>query len=99
MPGHDAGRNPLHHTDSPGESCGEVDHLLDEHISKVVRRIAELKALEREIRSLRAGCSEGGIAAQCGILGGLEKAARNHDHSAPSAHPSHSRGGRRHHQG
>lgn len=72
----------LHFKDAPTENCGEVDELLDEHIGHVVSRIKELKALERELRALRAACSEGRSAADCGILGGLEKAAREHDHAA-----------------
>lgn len=72
----------LHFKDVPTENCGEVDELLDEHIGHVVSRIKELKALERELRALRAACSEGRSAADCGILGGLEKAAREHDHAA-----------------
>ncbi len=70
----------LHHKDAPTESCGEVDALLDDHIGHVVNRIKELKALERELRALRAGCSDGRSAEDCGILGGLEKAALEHDH-------------------
>jgi Cd(II)/Pb(II)-responsive transcriptional regulator len=71
----------LRYKDAPGEDCGKVDDLLDEHIGHVVSRIKQLKALERELRSLRATCSEGRLTADCGILGGLEKAAREHDHA------------------
>ena len=73
----------LHYKDAPNENCGEVDQLLDEHIGHVVSRIRELKALEKELRALRDQCSEGRSAANCGILGGLENAAREHDHATP----------------
>jgi Cd(II)/Pb(II)-responsive transcriptional regulator len=72
----------LHYKDAPAESCGEVDQLLDQHIGHVVSRIKELKALEKELRALRANCSANQSAADCGILDELEKAARDHDHSA-----------------
>ena len=75
----------LRFKDAPKDNCGEVDQLLEAHITHVVTRIKELKLLERELRSLRAKCSDVGRAAACGILEGLETAAREHDHSA---HPS-----------
>ena len=77
----------LKYRDAPHESCGAVDQLLEEHIGHVVTRIGELKALERELRALRGGCTNDRTAGECGILGGLERAAREHDH-APRA-PGH----------
>jgi Cd(II)/Pb(II)-responsive transcriptional regulator len=74
----------LRYKDAPAEDCGPVDQVLDAHIAHVVRRIAELKALERELRELRSCCQTPGGA--CGILDGLERAAREHDHGkAPKA--------------
>lgn len=75
----------LQYKDAPGENCGGVDELLDEHIGHVVNRIKELKALERELRALRASCSDGRSAAECGILGGLERASREHGHVSHQA--------------
>ncbi len=72
----------LKYRDAPGENCGEVDQLLDAHIGHVARRIRELRALERELKALRASCATGQAAADCGILHGLEKAAHDHDHRA-----------------
>lgn len=72
----------LKYKDSPQADCGAVNRLLDEHIGHVVARIGELKALEDELRSLRAGCTTDGRAAECGVLGGLERAAREHDHAS-----------------
>ncbi len=74
----------LRFRDAPGESCGEVDALLEEHIGHVAARIRELKALEKELRGLYRQCAPGHLAGDCGILGGLEKAAREH-HGVPSA--------------
>lgn len=75
----------LHYKDAPQESCAEVDQLLDEHIGHVAARIRQLRALEKELRSLRDNCSQHRFAADCGILGGLEKAAREHDHASQAA--------------
>jgi len=80
----------LRYKDAPQASCGEVDQLLDEHIGHVAARIKELKALEKELRALRAACPAADTAGACGILEGLERAAREHDHAAPaSTHAGH----------
>lgn len=65
----------LRFKDSPNENCGDVNSVLDEHIGHVSRRIRELRALEKELKELRAQC--GGIreAQACGILEGLSKAS------------------------
>ncbi|MEO7548628.1 MAG: Cd(II)/Pb(II)-responsive transcriptional regulator [Ramlibacter sp.] len=79
----------LRFKDAPLATCGEVDMLLDGHIGHVVSRIRELRALEKELRGLRAQCVPGDPGADCGILQGLEDAARSHDHAAgarPEAH-------------
>lgn len=71
-------RTLLHFKDAPQENCGEVNALLDEHIGHVAARIQELCALEKELKSLRLKCQAGEAAADCGILSGLEQAAREH---------------------
>lgn len=48
--------------------CGEVNALLDEHIDHVAERLRALRALERELKALRAACADPGAAADCGIL-------------------------------
>ncbi len=74
----------LRFRDAPNESCGEVDALLEAHIGHVVSRIRELRALEKELRSLHKQCAPGHLAGECGILDGLQKAAREH-HRQPAA--------------
>ena len=69
-------RTLLHFKDEPTENCGEVNGLLDAHIGHVSTRIRELRILERELKALREKCAIGRNAADCGILCGLEKAAR-----------------------
>ena len=66
-------RTLLHYKDAPQENCGEVNRLLDEHIKHVTRRIAELRALEGELRLLRDNCNGASRAANCGILNGLSE--------------------------
>lgn len=65
----------LRFRDAPQENCGDVNQVLDEHIVHVSRRIRELKALEKELKGLRARCAREQPAADCGILEGLEQAA------------------------
>jgi Cd(II)/Pb(II)-responsive transcriptional regulator len=75
--------------DAPGDSCGEVDQLLEAHIGHVASRIRELRALEKELKALRASCAAGQVAADCGILQGLQQAAHEHDHRAAAGASQH----------
>ena len=65
----------LRFKDSPHENCAQVNDLLDEHIDHVAARIKELKALERQLKTLRENCRESQQASQCGILTGLSTAS------------------------
>jgi len=65
----------LRFKDAPGENCGQVNQLLDEHIGHVAQRIRELRQLERHLQDLRQLCREAQDAAQCGILNELTHAA------------------------
>lgn len=86
-------RTLLHFKDAPDENCAEVNGLLDEHIGHVATRIRELKALEKELRALREQCASGDAAADCGILSGLEQAARQqYRHPADRGHAGHIHG-------
>ena len=62
--------------DAPDDHCAEVNALLDAHVGHVAQRIKELKALEKELRALRLLCTTSQQAASCGILSGLDAAAR-----------------------
>jgi Cd(II)/Pb(II)-responsive transcriptional regulator len=79
----------LKYKDSPQDNCGEVDHLLDDHIGHVASRIHQLQTLEVELRALRANCQADRVTADCGVLAGLDQAAREHDHrpAATACHP------------
>lgn len=66
--------------DAPAGDCGEVNRLLDEHLGHVARRIRALRALERDLKALRARCTAPHAIADCGILQELDQAA-----AAPAA--------------
>ena len=82
-------RTLLQYKDAPADNCGEVNHLIDDHIGHVASRIRQLKALERELRALRAACVSIEPGTRCGILSGLDQAARDHDHRAASTARGH----------
>lgn len=91
-------RTLLQFRNAPEQNCGKVNALLDEHIGHVVARIAELKALEKQLKSLRALCNEAQAAKECGILNELGsevtsagKQRRGKSH-AGHVHGSHVRG-------
>ena len=65
----------LRFKDAPTEDCGEVNALLDEHIGHVAHRIRELRALEKQLRELRATCRTTQDAEHCGILNQLDRIA------------------------
>ena len=65
----------LHFKDAPSENCGEVNALLDEHIGHVAQRIRELRALEKDLKALRARCSSPHPIDECGILNQLDSAS------------------------
>ena len=67
----------LRFKDSPHENCAQVNDLLDEHIGHVAARIKELRALERQLKSLRENCRESQQASQCGILTELSSVSRH----------------------
>jgi Cd(II)/Pb(II)-responsive transcriptional regulator len=68
-------RTLLRLRDVPQQDCGEVDALLDAHIGHVAQRIRELRALEKDLKVLRARCAAPQAIEECGILSGLDGAA------------------------
>lgn len=56
---------------APGENCAQVNALLDAHIGHVEERIAELRSLKRQLKTLRDQCSTGKSTEPCGVLQGL----------------------------
>ena len=78
-------RTLLHWRDEPQADCGAVNALVDAHIQHIAARIRELRALERQLKTLRAQCRQASDTAHCGILVGLSLA----DTGAPPATPPH----------
>ncbi|WP_374668408.1 Cd(II)/Pb(II)-responsive transcriptional regulator [Ramlibacter sp.] len=72
--------------DAPATDCTGIDALLDAHIGHVAQRIRELRALERELKDLRARCGEPDAVAACGILRGLDERGVASPASRPRRH-------------
>lgn len=71
--------------DKPADSCGAINHLLDDHIGHVDARIAELAQLRQQLAQLREQCQTERTTEACGILHGLavmeaEPKAERHTH-------------------
>ncbi|EAM7373093.1 TPA: Cd(II)/Pb(II)-responsive transcriptional regulator [Citrobacter freundii] len=57
--------------DNPGQDCGEVSLLLNDHIQQVEARIEVLLQLKNHLSVLRERCSGTRQVDECGILQGL----------------------------
>lgn len=77
--------------EDPAADCSAVNALLDEHIGHVAQRVRELRALEKDLKALRARCTTAHPLADCGILNQLDHAA-----AAPAAAPAAASAPRRH---
>jgi Cd(II)/Pb(II)-responsive transcriptional regulator len=60
--------------DDPRRDCEAVNQLLDAHLGHVVKRIRELRALKKQLETLRTRCSGGQAGSHCGILHELAQA-------------------------
>ncbi|MBV7537567.1 Cd(II)/Pb(II)-responsive transcriptional regulator [Duganella sp. sic0402] len=54
--------------DAPDQRCGAVNAMLDQHITQVSQRIAELRALEQQLKDIRGLCGQNLAARDCAIL-------------------------------
>lgn len=59
--------------DRPEQDCTDVNALLDRHIERVAGKIAELAALERQLKQLRGCCVATQATHACGILHALSE--------------------------
>lgn len=57
--------------DHPGQDCGSINHLLDEHIQHVDIRLRELQDLRGQLLDLRERCQTAQAVDACGIVQGL----------------------------
>ena len=71
--------------DDPDADPHAADRVLDAHIEHVSHRIRELRAMERQLKALRARCANGALADECGVLIGLAEAAPDLPDTARSA--------------
>lgn len=86
-------RQLLRLKDDPASDCGDVNALLDEHIGHVGSRIRELRALEKQLKSLRERCCEAQATANCGILNELSRTPSTiKEKSAGHVHRTHTGG-------
>lgn len=68
-------RRLLQALEKPTRDCGDIDGLVDTQLERVRLRLKSLRALEKQLRVLRAKCATPNDAAHCGILGELVSAA------------------------
>ena len=54
--------------DAPGNSCSDVNAVLDAHIVQITRRIDDLRRLREHLKTLRARCGEARAVKDCQIL-------------------------------
>jgi Cd(II)/Pb(II)-responsive transcriptional regulator len=78
----------LEFVEHPNADCGDIDLLIDTQLAKVRARLKSLKALEKQLSSLRGRCGAKHIAGECGILHELVAAAHKeacvcHGHFEP----------------
>ena len=57
-------------SESKDRDCCDVDAIAQEHLNEVERKIADLKALRRELRDLISQCSKG-VIGDCKIIAAL----------------------------
>lgn len=61
--------------DKPVADCGNVNALIDEQLSRVRARLKSMRALEKQLASLRRQCVTPHATKECGILHELVSAA------------------------
>lgn len=81
---HDEVRALLEAVDESAPSCGELNGLLDEHLSHVKARIAELEQLREQLTALQDKCRGEHPVEDCGIL--HELTSRETAHAAKKSH-------------
>lgn len=70
--------------DAPEDNCAEVNAALDEHIGHVPHRVAELRALKRQLKALRDCCKECRATRDCGVLNALNVQRQGRQDETPA---------------
>lgn len=65
----------LNFVNRPKAGCGDIDRLIDEQLARVRARLKSMRALEKQLGSLRARCDARHTTTECGILHELVAAA------------------------
>ena len=75
--------------DQSGADCAAAHALLDGHLEHISGRIRQLRALERQLRALRARCDGHCEGAHCAIVRGIAEQAASGAPAAPldGVHP------------
>ncbi len=71
--------------DRPQADCGDINRVIDEQLERVRARLKSMRALEKQLTSLRSHCEAGHTAKECGILQELVAAAHG---EACACHPA-----------
>jgi Cd(II)/Pb(II)-responsive transcriptional regulator len=75
----------------PEADCGDINRLIDEQLKRVRARLKSMRALEKQLATLRARCEAGHVAAECGILQELVAAAHGEACACHAANPREAR--------
>lgn len=78
----------------PARDCGDIDRLIDEHLSRVRARLESMRALERQLDQLRKQCDAGHATGECGILHELVAAAHGEACACHGENDAPKKGGR-----
>lgn len=77
-------RSLLDLSDHPNRPCEEADHIARRHLDDVDARIAQLRALKRELTRIATPC-EAGAAGKCRVIEALaDHGACEGDHARPA---------------
>lgn len=63
----------------PARDCSDVDRVIETHLAKIRARLKSLRALERQLATLRARCRAPRTRRECGIVHQLVAAAQTPD--------------------
>lgn len=78
-------RSLLDLSDDPDRPCDEADRIARAHLAAVETRIAQLKALQRELTRIVKSCA-GGVASDCRVIDALgDHGACEQEHEPSSA--------------
>lgn len=65
----------LNFLDQPSRDCGDINALVDEQLARVQARLRSMRALEKQLTTLRKQCTAPHTPNKCGILQELVSAA------------------------